>query len=203
MVKNIVFDLGNVLISFRPAEFFEKKHYPEDIRNTILADIFASREWLQLDNGDITVDEAIESIAASSALKRGEIARIFNLRLEIMFPLTSNAKLLPGLKKRGFGLYYLSNFPSDIFADVKKSYDFFRHFDGGIISADVRLSKPDIEIYRTLAGRYSLLPEECLYVDDVDINVKAAVAAGMIGLHTNGDSDISGLLFSALEANGI
>jgi FMN phosphatase YigB (HAD superfamily) len=54
MIKNIIFDLGNVLISFKPAEYFEKNKYPENIKNTILSDIFGSNEWLMLDNGEIT-----------------------------------------------------------------------------------------------------------------------------------------------------
>jgi putative hydrolase of the HAD superfamily len=54
MVKNIIFDLGNVLISFRPSEYFDKKKYPETIKTTILSDIFGSKEWQMLDKGEIT-----------------------------------------------------------------------------------------------------------------------------------------------------
>jgi len=100
MIKNIVFDLGNVLLSFVPSEYLIKKNYPDNIRNSILRDIFQSTEWKMLDNGDITVPEAIESIAAKSSLKREEIALVFNFRRDIMFPLDDNAKLLPELRKR-------------------------------------------------------------------------------------------------------
>ena len=54
MIKNIVFDLGNVLISFKPSEYFDNKNYPETVKAKILSDIFGSKEWLRLDNGDIT-----------------------------------------------------------------------------------------------------------------------------------------------------
>ena len=101
MIKNIVFDLGNVLISFIPSEYLKKKNYPLNIRNTILTDIFRSVEWKKLDNGDISISEAIESIALKSALKREEIALVFNLRNDIMFPLDDNVRLLPELKKQG------------------------------------------------------------------------------------------------------
>ena len=191
MIKNIVFDLGNVLLSFRPAEFFIKKKYPEAIRNTILSDIFGSSEWAMLDNGDITTQEAIERIAAKSSLKREEIALVFNLRSELMFPLDQNVRILPGLKKRGFKLYYLSNFPLDIFDDIKNGYFFFTHFTGGIISSEVKVSKPDIRIFRLILEKYSLLPEESLFIDDSEINVKAAESAGMTGMTTYGSEDIS------------
>jgi len=109
-----------VLISFRPAEFFRKKNYPETIVSKIVTEIFESEEWLMLDNGDITTGEAIQSLSLKSSLKREEIALVFSFRTEIMFPLVENVKLLPVLKKHGFKLYYLSNFPLDIFEEIKK-----------------------------------------------------------------------------------
>ena len=199
MIRNIVFDLGNVLISFIPSEYLKKKNYPPNIRNTIINDIFHSEEWKQLDNGDITVSEAIDTISMKSALKREEIALVFNLRADIMFPLDDNVRLLPELKKQGFRLYYLSNFPLDIFEEIKSGYYFFRYFDGGIISAEVKLSKPDIRIYKFLLDQFALNPEECLYIDDIEENVRASELAGMSGLLTYGAVKISGALEEKLN----
>ncbi|HUV01020.1 MAG TPA: HAD family phosphatase [Bacteroidales bacterium] len=200
MIKNIVFDLGNVLISFVPSEFLKKKNYPENIRNTIMSDIFGSAEWKMLDNGDITTPEAIDAISLKSSLRREEIALIFSFRAEIMFPLDDNVRLLPGLKKQGYKLYYLSNFPLDIFEEIKNGYYFFKYFDGGIISSEVKLSKPDISIYKFLLKQYSLKPRDCLYIDDIETNVRAAESAGMKGIATFGASDISEKLFDVLTA---
>jgi len=191
MIKNIVFDLGNVLISFRPSEFFDKNNYPENIKTKILSDIFGSKEWGMLDKGEITTPEVIDAIALKSSLKKEEIAHIFNLRTELMFPLDQNVRLLSELKKRGFRLYFLSNFPMDIFEEIKTGYYFFKYFAGGVISAEVKFSKPDSRIYEILLEKYSLIPGECLYIDDLEINVKAAEAAGMKGLVTFGSQEIS------------
>jgi len=191
MIRNIIFDLGNVLISFVPSEYLVKKNYPGNIRNTIIDDIFQSPEWKMLDNGNITVPEAIESIAAKSSLNKEEIALVFNFRRDIMFPLDDNARLLPVLRKQGYRLYYLSNFPLDVFEEIKNDYFFFRHFDGGIISAEVKLSKPDIRIYEYLISLYGLNPAESLYIDDIEENVAAAEATGMIGMATNGSPRIA------------
>ena len=199
MVKNIIFDLGNVLISFKPSEYFEKNNYPEAIKATILSDIFGSKEWLMLDNGEITTPEAIDAIAKRSPLNKEEIDHIFNLRTDLMFPLDQNVRLLPGLKKRGFRLYYLSNFPLDIFDEIKSGYYFFKHFDGGFISAEVKFSKPDVGIYKTLLEKYSLIPEECLFIDDAEINITAAEAIGMKGLVTHVSLEISKEIEVALK----
>jgi len=200
MIRNVIFDLGNVLISFKPSEFLEKKNYPENIRARILADIFGSPEWLKLDNGDINTKQAIDSIALRSTLNKAEIEHIFKLRTELMFPLDLNVKLLPELKKRGFKLYFLSNFPIDIFEEIKTGYYFFKYFDGGIISSEVKLSKPDKRIFETLLQKYSLTAEESLFIDDLDINVKSAINTGMKGLVTFGSEEISKELESALSS---
>jgi putative hydrolase of the HAD superfamily len=199
MIKNIIFDLGNVLISFRPSEYFDKKNYPGAIKTTILTDIFSSKEWLMLDNGDINTKQAIDSIAKRSSLNKEEIAHIFNLRTDLMFPLDSNVRLLPKLKKQGFRLYFLSNFPLDIFEEVRSGYFFFKYFDGGIISAEVKASKPEPEIYRILMEKYSLFPDKCLFIDDIEKNVKTAESIGMRGLFTNGSLEISKLIEEALK----
>jgi epoxide hydrolase-like predicted phosphatase len=199
MIKNLVFDLGNVLISFRPSEFFDKKNFPETIKSKILPDIFASREWLMLDNGDINTAQAIDRIAAKSSLQKEEIAHIFNLRTEMMFPLDSNVRLLPELKKLGYRLYFLSNFPLDIFEEIKTGYFFFTYFDGGVISSEVKFSKPDKRIYEILLEKYGLIPSECLFIDDIEINVSSAEATGMKGFVTYGSDDISNELRTALN----
>lgn len=191
MIRNVIFDLGNVLISFRPSEYLDKKEYSKEVKASILSDIFNTKEWLQLDNGDITVPEAINSIAARSSLTKEEIAGIFNLRTDIMVPVHQNVILLPELKKRGFRLYYLSNFPIDIFQTIRSDNDFFNYFDGGLISAEVRYSKPDKRIYEILMEKYSLIPGECLFIDDLEVNVRAAKETGMEGLVTYGSEKIS------------
>jgi FMN phosphatase YigB (HAD superfamily) len=198
MIKNIVFDLGNVLISFRPSEYFDKNNYPENIKSTILSDIFGSKEWLLLDNGEITTVEAIKAIAKRSSLKTEEIAHIFNLRTDIMFPLDLNVRLLPELKKHGFKLFYLSNFPIDIFEEIHTGYYFFKYFEGGLISSEIKYSKPDSLIYKILLEKYNLVPQECLFIDDIEINVRTAEDLGMTGLVTHGSLEISREIEEAL-----
>ena len=202
MIRNIVFDLGNVLISFRPDEYFEKENYPENYRTTILNDIFKSEAWRLLDNGDITLPEAINAIALRSSLKKEEIAHVFDLRTDLMFPLDQNVRLLSELKKEGFRLYFLSNFPKDLFEEIREGYYFFKYFEGGIISSEVGYSKPHLRVYEILLEKYSLIPEDCLFIDDLEANVKAAEILGMKGLVTFGSMEISKELKEALNKFG-
>jgi putative hydrolase of the HAD superfamily len=194
MIRNIIFDLGNVLLSFKPAEYLKKSGYPENKRKLILSDIFGSPEWQKIDQGFLTAGEAIELISARSSLRKGEISQIFENRTAILYSIDSNVKLLPGLKKEGFRLYFLSNFPMDIFNEVKTSYSFFRLFDGGIISAEARSTKPDPAIYHFLLEKYGLTPEDCLFIDDLEENVSTAVSLGINGITTHGARNIGALL---------
>jgi HAD superfamily hydrolase (TIGR01509 family) len=199
MIRNIIFDLGNVLISFRPSEYLVKNNYSPAKKQIILADIIRSREWLLLDRGELSLGEAIDLIAVRSSLTRAEIAFFFDKRIEIMFPLDNNIKLLPELKKEGYGLYYLSNFPSDIFDEVKRSYPFFEYFDGGIISAYVRLTKPDLKIFSLLFHKYNLQAKECFFIDDIEENVNVAISTGMKGFFTEGSTNIFDELLKRLK----
>jgi len=183
MIKNIIFDLGNVLINWKPAEFLENAGYNDPIKSQIVNYIFNGPEWRQLDNGDITVNEAINKIARKSSLPRSEIKAVFDLRTKIITPINSNIELLPELKKRGYKLYYLSNFPDDIFDEVCNKYDFFNYFDGGEISARLRASKPDKRIYRLFLQKYFLKPGDCLFIDDMSINADSAENIGMKAIH--------------------
>jgi putative hydrolase of the HAD superfamily len=91
----------------------------------------------------------------------------------------------------------------DLFEEVKTGYYFFKYFDGGVISAEAKASKPDKKIYEILSEKYNLVPEECLFIDDLEVNVKAAEAIGMRGLVTFGALGISGEIENALaKASG-
>jgi putative hydrolase of the HAD superfamily len=183
MITTIIFDLGNVLISWKPEEYFDKNGYDKNHKEIILREVFKSQEWLQLDNGDFSLEEAVDRIASKGTLKKDEIRAVFDLRTRIIFPLASNTILLPALKKHGFKLYFLSNFPDDIFDEIRNKYDFFRHFDGGEISARVKASKPDEKIFRIFLKKHSLIPGECLFIDDTHKNAHSAESLGMKVIH--------------------
>ncbi len=152
-----------------------------------------------LDKGIINTREAINRIAGKSSLNKEEIAHIFKLRSELIFPIDSNVRVLPDLKKRGFKLYFLSNFPMDIFEEVKTGYYFFKYFDGGLISAEAKSVKPEERIYEIFIEKHSLISSECLFIDDLEINVKTAEKYGMNGLCTFGSNEISKEIEKALK----
>ena len=59
--------------------------------------------------------------------------------------------------------------------------------DGALISAEVKLLKPDPQIYRTFLRKFGLRPEECVFIDDTPINVEGALYENMAGIVFNMD----------------
>ena len=86
------------------------------------------------------------------------------------------------LKGRGYGLYFLSNYSQKAVTQCPEATSFIPEFDGGILSYTVKLTKPDPKIYKLLLDRYSLIPEECVFIDDTLKNVKAAILLGINGI---------------------
>jgi len=182
-IRNIVFDIGNVLVSYQPLSFHIQKGDTTEMTELFLREIYYSPEWQRLDQGTITLNEAILSIGERSVLTRQEIARVFMMREELLFPLKENTNLLKSLKKRGYTLFYLSNFPEDMFGVLTAKHGFFKWFDGGVVSSAEKLLKPSPEIFRILVSRYNINPSETLFIDDLLPNIEGAASEGFITLH--------------------
>lgn len=200
MIKNIIFDMGGVLIDYNP----EKTLYGMFDRETadiLLREIFRNSVWSDKDRGIIFPDEIMEK-------KRGAIpAEVFEKTSEMvhnfypyMPPFEKMYDLVKQLKENGYGIYLLSNASSD-FHIRREGIPALSLFDGVVISADYKLLKPEKEIYLTLFEKFSLNPEECYFIDDVQANIDGAKAAGMDGhCYYHGNVEI---LRKAMQEKGI
>ena len=200
MIKNIVFDMGNVLLRFDPEFFIQQLGVtPEDGR-TLLIQVFRSLEWAQMDRGSLTEKQAAELICQRLPERLHAAAYILTDQWERPIQaIDGSYALVEELKNLGYGLYLLSN-------ASYRQHDYWpllpcsRFFDGTLISADVKLVKPQPEIYRLLFEKFSLKPEECFFVDDFPPNVEGALYCGMPGAVFN---DGVPALRKALRAAGV
>lgn len=181
MIKNIIFDLGNVLIEFNPHSFIEKNISAED-RDEVFHMIFQRKEWLELDRGTLSYDEVVRFFVTRFPQYENQIKKFFeNKIIDCLKPIEENIKLVEELKERGCKLYILSNFHYPAFKNVSEKWDFFKLFDGQVISSHANLLKPEKGIYEEILRKYKLIPEETLFIDDSYENV---VAGEKFGLHT-------------------
>jgi FMN phosphatase YigB (HAD superfamily) len=185
MIKNIIFDLGRVLINFDPETYLKELGLDKKTREIYLDDIFKGLEWLDLDRGIITEEQAIKKIAAKGRVNEGEVRKVLDARISFFTEISLNIPLVKKIKDNGYKLYILSNFPKIPFEAVFEKYKFFRHFDGGVVSYEegVNVIKPDSSIYDTLLSRYNILPEETAFIDDTLVNIEKAEEYGITGIH--------------------
>ena len=183
MIKNIIFDLGNVLIKYSPESFLEK-NVKKERQEKFIATVFKSKEWLELDRGTLSYEDAIEKFAEIIPEDRENLEKLFkNNIMDCLAPIEENIEILKKLKKKGYNLFVLSNFHRPAFEQVQKEWEFFDEFDGGVISCYCHLLKPNQRIYELLLARYGLIPEETLFIDDTKINVEKAEKIGMEGIY--------------------
>jgi len=179
---NFIFDIGNVLVEYQPVAFLESLFTDKAIVEKMNDTIFKSAEWLDMDRGMYTHDEAVDiycerepGFEADIIKTMQNVNRMFAPKLEII-------ELLPDIKGAGHGLFYLSNIHREIRDCILAEHEYFKLFDGGIFSCDVKVIKPSPEIYRHLIGKYQLIPSECIFFDDMEANVSAAEKEGIKGV---------------------
>ena len=181
-IKNIVFDLGRVLIKFEPKEYIEQ-NVPEEKREDFYNGIFGSTEWLMLDRGTLSYEDAKKIFKERVPGADKQIDRLFDVDLfEILQPIEENVKLLSKLKEK-YNLYILSNFHQPAFEHIFKKYEFFRLFDGHTVSCYFYLLKPEKKIYNNLIDKFNLIPEETVFIDDSKVNIDACEKEGIRGIH--------------------
>jgi putative hydrolase of the HAD superfamily len=174
--KNVVFDIGNVLIDWRPCL---KGFFGEEETAAVEEAVFGSGLWTSMDYG---IEDDLKIIEKMIALKpdyREQIRYVMeNLdRLAEQFDYTK--KWIADLQEQGYGVYFLSNYGKYLLEKQPQVTDFTPLMDGGIFSCDVHLAKPDRKIYELLCKKYDLIPQDCVFVDDRQDNVEAAREYGM------------------------
>jgi len=179
---NFIFDFGNVLVDFKPVVYlsglFSDNAVVEKMNNLI----FKSPEWLIMDQGLMTHDEAIEIYSTREPGYKNEINKVIRNSNDIVSRIEETIELIPKIKKSGHKLYYLSNMQKEIRDFLLENHEYINEFDGGVFSCDVFAIKPYPEIYRHLINKYGLIPGECIFFDDVKENIAAAEKEGIKGV---------------------
>ena len=187
MIKNILFDMGNVLIRFDRKLFLDRLEVSEADKDILLREVFANVEWAQMDRGTKTEETALESMRKRLPQRLHGAAETLTLHWdEPLVPIEGMYELVEELKEKGYGIYLLSNASyrqHDYWPGIAAS----KFFDGTLISADVHAVKPQPEIYNLCLEKFGLKAEESFFIDDVGANVEGAVNCGLQGAVFFGD----------------
>ena len=181
MIKNILFDMGNVLIYFDRNLFMDRLGLDEADKKLLTRELFLSLEWVRMDRGSLVEAQAVESICRRLPERLHDAAeKLVSHWDEPLIPVPGMYELIRELKSAGYGIYLLSNASlrqHEYWPRIEAS----QFFDGTLISADEGLMKPQPEIYRLILERFGLKAEESFFIDDLPANIEGAFYRNMPG----------------------
>lgn len=180
VIKNIVFDMGGVLIDLNIQRTLNE-HFDEKYHKDIIEKVFYGDEWREMDRGTLCSEDAIPKILAHFPEELHPLlSKMIDNFYPYMPPVAGMESFIVRLKKAGYKTYLLSN-ASPRFFDMYQNYPAICQLDGFFISALYKLIKPQPEIYEAFCNKFKLNPEECFFIDDMKANIEGAKAYGMQG----------------------
>lgn len=181
MIKNVIFDIGNVLIRWEPLKMCETICPDEAAAKKLCDSTYLSSKWQMLDAGTLDVASAIElSVEELGEEYRGYIERAYNDFVLLAAENPDGMNLARKLKEEGYTLYLASNFNERVYA-LAERLSLFKMCSGHIFSFEEKIVKPAPEFFARLCDRYNLKYEECAFVDDLPQNVSGAKSLGIRG----------------------
>ena len=202
MIKNVIFDFGNVLIDWNPAYLF-LPYFDGDVEKcTYFTEHICNREWFtRMDRGE-SMDKCVAELQATYPEYADAVAMFRDRWFEMCNgEIPGMLELILDLKSKGVGVYGLTNWPAETFSEARRRFKTIANIDNIVVSSFVKLAKPEPAIYQQLLTRYDLKPEECVFIDDRKDNVNAAIALGMSGIVYPGSAqELVSILYPMLGA---
>lgn len=180
MYKNVIFDIGGVMVDFNPKDFLLDRFCNSATEEKVYNLTFGSETWKKLDAGLCTRYEGNQAMLEAAKAEHCvfEVQEVLENWITILHLRRRMVELVRRLKNHGYCVYYLSNIPEDTL-DLLMQRGLEGVFDGGVASCDVHINKPDPRIYQELLNKYQLIASECIFIDDSRANVQTAFQLGM------------------------
>lgn len=198
-LKNIIFDMGDVLLEYRWAEALRDIGETPEEAERISAEAVNSRLWPLMDLGILSTKETAEKLSILYPEDRRQITWFFSHPEHLVVTRPEVWEKLYRLKEQGYGIYVLSNYCSEFWKAHVEPQPFFEKLDGFVVSYVVHRLKPDEVMYRTLLERYGLKPEECCFFDDRTENVRGGMKLGIAGVPVTGRKFLNEMLEKLIQ----
>jgi haloacid dehalogenase superfamily, subfamily IA, variant 3 with third motif having DD or ED len=190
MIKNVIFDFGNVLVDWDPAYLFLPYFNGDKEKCRYFTDNVCNREWFtRMDRGE-DMDQCVAELQAEYPQYADAVAMFRDRWFEMCNgEIPGMLEIIQDLKAKGVGVYGLTNWPAETFVEARRRFKTLASIDNYVVSSSVKLAKPEPEIFQLLLSKYNLKADECVFIDDRKDNVNAAIALGMKGIVYPGTAD--------------
>ena len=185
MIKNIIFDIGNVLASFRWKDLFKDLGFAgEKFDRIAAATVLHPTMWNEFDRSLMPDEEIIAKCIERAPEYEQEIRLMFTKTELLVEEYSYSYDWIKSLKEQEYNVYLLSNYGKTSFEAARDHgrLSFLPLVDGGVISYEVKIVKPEPGIYEALLAKYNLKAEESVFLDDRADNITAAEQLGFHGI---------------------
>jgi 2-haloacid dehalogenase len=190
-IDTIIFDLGGVLIDWNPRYVYRKIFKTEQEIEWFLENV-TTPDWNENQDAGYPLHKATEELVAKHPEWEPEIKAYYGRWLEMLGgQIHETVEVLQQLKHTGkYRLYALTNWSAETFPHALERFEFFKLFEGVVVSGEEKIRKPSAEFYKIILDRYRLDPSTTVFIDDSLRNVKGAEAVGITGIHFHNPSQL-------------
>ena len=198
LVQNVVFDMGGVVLEWNPEKILADFYSDAPLRAALRQALFLHPDWRAFNRGEMDEADLIQGAVARSGRSAAELAALLDSMRESLVTKPATVELLRTLHGRGIPLYCLSDMPLSVYRYLRARHDFWDVFSGIVISAEVRLLKPEPAIYRHLLAQHGLVAGRTVFIDDMPGNAEGARACGMRAIQFHDIEQVRGELLPLL-----
>lgn len=178
MIKNVVFDIGNVLVTFGWYDFFKSFNWTDEVFDRVVKATVKDIDWNEMDRGVLTDEEVLDLFIENDPGVEKELREMYVDYHDLLVKFDYTDEWIKSLQNRGLRVFCLSNMSFKAVRECTDALNFIPSLDGDVLSCYYRIIKPDDAIYKLLCEKYDLKPEECVFIDDLQRNVEAAQKNG-------------------------
>ncbi|MFA9378588.1 MAG: HAD family hydrolase [Lachnotalea sp.] len=183
MINTIIFDIGMVLADFRWQKYIEEFNFSSEVNEVISNAMVLSEAWGEFDRSLLSDEEILNLFIKNAPEYKSEIIQVFENIGNAIVTYDYTKTWIRELKQNGYKVYILSNYPKKTYDLTRKQLDFIEECDGTLFSFEVKLIKPEIEIFKTLTNKYNINAQESVFLDDNKNNIEAAKQLGFKTIH--------------------
>ena len=176
---NIVFDLGGVVLDWKPRPLIEKIFPMDSDREKMVTQVLGHQDWVKLDRGTLDLKTATIRAARRTGISEELIRNFFNIIPKILVPIPDTLNLIREIKEVGHRLFILSNMQYESANYIEKNLDFWNLFEPPIFSCRINMVKPEMSIFQHLLDYHQLEASETVFIDDMQVNVESAQELGI------------------------